>query len=106
MGNLIFENQKNGLSVTKKPNVSWQNVEVQKELEAEGIVFPGGLFAVKIVKRKMNNPLFVLGQEDDDRLFFEKYDGNWVGFDMLWSHDLTNAVTQAVEKANKIAKED
>lgn len=96
---LTIENTPKAFIITKNPDYTWSNADIKMALEDLNIAYGGGLFAILIEERKMNRPLYILGMEDDDRIFFEKYDKTqWTtSFDMNWSGDLINVINKAHE---------
>lgn len=94
---LTFENNPKAFIVTKAPEQSWCKTSIKEELEKLGVITNGHCFAILIEERINNNPLFILGWEDDDRIYFGKYGRNqWEDcFDMAWAHDLMNVTSKA-----------
>lgn len=67
---LTIENNTKAFIITKNPDYTWSNADIKMALEDLNIAYGGGLFAILIEERKMNRPLYILGMEDDDRIFF------------------------------------
>lgn len=68
-------------------------------LKQQGIYYDKGVFAVKVEERINNNPLFILGMEDDGTIYFDANDGT--RFDCSWAGDLIRVVTEAIEDIRK-----
>lgn len=69
---------------------SWS--EYQDDMKKHGIYYnEKGVSPIKIIKRENQNPLFVIGYEDDGVLGFKKENGYYVTCkDVSWIDDLIN----------------
>ena len=70
-------------------------------LKQQGIYYDKGVFAVKVEERINNNPLFILGIEDDGNIYFDANGGTH--FDCGWAGDLIKVVTEAIKDIKKNA---
>ena len=82
--------------------------ETIEELKDSNVYYNHGVHPIKIVPRGLQNPLIVIGWEDDGQIGFEKeYESYKDGFDSFWIDSLIENL-QAVKKIieNKEYKED
>lgn len=80
----------------------WDDATLNELWEKYHIIYNGGIKPVKIVFRENDNPLCVLGSEDDGTLYFKKYyktNDYMNSFDMSW---LSNIISQLEDVRRKL----
>ena len=98
-GKIMYEikEYENGISIYGKNQIFTQE-DIQK-LRKEGIIYhKGGLFAIKLEERINNNPLCIVGLEDDGCIHFHKNKYGWeIKFDAYWLQDLMSLTEDTIK---------
>lgn len=83
------------------PDKNYTNREVQDALLAENIIYDGyGIFPIKIIKLRKNQYAFVIGEEDDGRIWFKKdKNGSFCNkFNAYWTYHLIEMLMRGMRR--------
>ena len=74
-------------------NQTFTDEDKAKLWKDEKIFYNGGIFAIMVQERKMNDPLCILGHEDDGCIYFDKKDSHFAAY---WLNDLINTASGVI----------